>query len=145
MTNPEVQLGLIVSVLDVATDSDIHYLDRQTGQIVTVSDAFDDDDADDLTALMVEDMPERFAALPGTEQTGRIRALFALAEADEDRRQRLLAAARHLYAHAEFPEALEALGLTEAWTAFREQELTRIAEEWAEVHGITLARREMQD
>lgn len=133
----QVPLELIVSVLAVTSADTIHYLDTQTGEIVSVTDPFDDDAPNELLELAVEDA--RYIPLPGFEEVEAedIRVRFADAQ-NEDVRRELARTARGLYAAMEFPLAVRDAGLQAAWDSFHDEALAGLAARWAADKGIGL-------
>mgnify|MGYP006425226669 CR=1 FL=1 len=161
-TSASVPLAEVVEALEMQTEEMTFYLDRKTGRVdpvfdeawpdadtedeacETASDA-DDNDLDDFDdpaawARAVEaDVEGRFVALPSKFDIHdwEMMKRFAL-EVGEKEADTLHDAIRGRGAFRRFKDAVQRLGLTDAWHAFRDAEYAAIARDWAEANDVVL-------
>lgn len=150
---PQVKLSSIVEALDIQNDETLAYLDRQTGQVLVVSD--EDlraaEDGDDLTdypewqrasieqakAVQADDIG-RFVPLPDRfeiDEWGMMSA-FALSLDDPATSERLLNAIHGRGAFRYFKDRVHEADLADRWYKFRDDQHHRVALKWCEANGI---------
>jgi hypothetical protein len=153
---PRVKLSAIVDALDMQSDETHAFLDKQTGEVVVLSDeelraAEDGDDLDDYPEWQRENV-ERAKAVQADEggDGGRFLPLpdrfeinewdmmrdFAAGLENEDHAEALLNAIHGRGAFRYFKDRVHELGLADAWYTFRDGQYRQAALDWCEVHGI---------
>ena len=149
-----VALEDVVAEMDLLNDLWTAYLNRRTGEFVTVTDEdgtlVDSEDAEGLSDWRPEGLPElgevvdsdEFLALPDKFDIHEYRMMerFSLGVEDEGMREALLGAIRGRGAFRRFKEVVQECGLAEAWYAYRNQSFEAIAVEWLEANGIAYTR-----
>jgi len=151
----EVSLDEVVTAMDLPGDDLVSYLNRRTGELVTVTEedlrAAESDtepaDASDWQAEMVAKAREvlqsdDFLALPDKFEIHEyaIMERFCWQVEDEPVRNALLARIRGRGAFRRFRELLSESGITDQWYAYRQHALEEIAAEWLEANGIAYVR-----
>lgn len=150
-------MPLPVSVREVASEMDLQndearaYLNRSTGELITIIDEHvrlveRGYDPDAVPEWMQETLPkvqevlesEEFLALPSPWDIHewKIMERFCYTVGDEDHREQLLHAIRGRGAFRHFRNTSTRLGLRQDWYAFRDAALEEIAVEWLEAHEI---------
>jgi Uncharacterised protein family (UPF0158) len=140
----------IVDAIESQSNEGEAYLDPETGEIVQVSE---DERAlveqggshDDLPAWQRELIPkvrqalesDRFLALPDRFEVHEwaVMERFSL-EQNERARKVLLSAIHGSGAFRHFRDAVERLGLLDAWYRYREEAIEQIARDWLEEHKL---------
>jgi len=151
-----VNLQDIVDSLSMMFDEMQSFVDRDTGEVVTVSlddlRAADGDGSEDEIDEMAEEdavdpawsiarNPGRYARLPSRHEVNAWETLreFCLTVDSPMRRDRLLAAIQGRGAFRSFKNLASEYGLLDEWYAFEESELRRIACHWCEENGVPYA------
>ncbi len=153
---PETVVALddVVTEMDLPNDSWTAYLNRRTGQFITVTDEdgtlVDGEEPEGLfdrhpdDALHVGEalLSGDWLALPNKFDIHEYRFLerFSLGVEDAQVRAALLQAIRGRGAFRRFKEVIHAHGIAEAWYAYRQQSFEAIAVEWLEANGIAYTR-----
>jgi hypothetical protein len=151
-----VALDDVVAEMDVPNDAWTTYLNRHTGQFVTmtdegealtegeVSEGLFDRQPDDPLHVAEAMMSGVWLALPSKFDIHEYRLLerFSLGLEDPEVRAALLQAIQGRGAFRRFKEVIHEYGIAEAWYAYRQQSLEAIAVEWLEANGIAYARKE---
>lgn len=141
--------------MDLANDAWTAYLNRRTGELVTVTD-------EDQRLVEAGEEPEGlpewqretlakvrealesddFLALPGKFEIHEYRIMerFSLGVEDVGVREALLQAIRGRGAFRRFKEVIHERGVAEAWYAYRQQALEDIAVDWLEANGVAYSR-----
>lgn len=146
-----VALEDVVAEMDLPNDSWSAYLNRQTGQLITLTD-----DDGTLVDGQPEPQPEDPSQVPEMLESNdwvalpdkfdiheyRIMERFSLGVEDIEVREALLQAIRGRGAFRRFKEVIHERGVAEAWHAYRQQSFEAIAVEWLEANGIPYRRGE---
>jgi hypothetical protein len=162
MTEKQGSRSVVVSLDDVVMEMDLPnddwsaYLNRRTGELVTVTDEDQglvegEEDTEDLPDWQRERLPKVREALESDEflplpskfdiHEYRIMERFSLEVENADVREALLQAIRGRGAFRRFKEVIHERGVTEAWYAYRQQVLEDIAIDWLEANGIAYSRK----
>lgn len=153
---PEIVVAVedVVAEMDVPNDSWTSYLNRHTGEFITVTDEdgtlLDGSEPESLSALPTGDRPRLgdalesvdWLALPDKFEIHEYRLLerFSLGVEDAGVRAALLQAIRGGGAFRRFKEVVHEQGIAEAWYSYRQQSYESIAVEWLEANGIAYTR-----
>ena len=162
MTKTKGGLSIMVSLRDVVAEMDLPndewtaYLNRRTGELVTLTDddarlaEQEEEEATDLPDWQQEQLPkvrevlgsDDFLALPDKHEINEYGIMedFCLGLEDPALRDALLRAIRGPGAFRRFKDAIHDRGVADAWYAYREQALEAIAVEWLEANGIPFSR-----
>ncbi len=154
-------MGVIVSVKDVVNEMDglmdehHAYLNRRTGELITLSseelstaeDEVDISQYPDWQQEIIEKAKEviddeDFLPLPSKfdiHEYG-IMEEFCSSVQDQETREDLLDRIRGRGAFRRFKDAIYSFGIEEAWHQFRQEGLEKIAIEWLEEHDIPYTR-----
>ena len=139
-----VNLQDIVDELSTMFDENKSFVDRETGEVITVSlddlhaaEEEDEEDADKTCLAIVKD-PGRYAWLPTKHDFNSWEIMREFCEEVEPpkRRDRLLAAIHGRGAFRYFKDLATEFGIIDEWYAFEEDALRDIAREWCEENGI---------
>jgi hypothetical protein len=133
-----VTLQSVVDEMDVLNEDWIAYINRRTGQLVTIT-YYDREESTE--ALQAEDSPD-FIALPSKFDIHEysIMERFCASIADSRLREELFSAIRGSGAFARFKASVRGLGVEDAWYSFRQQTLESIAASFLEAHDIPYQR-----
>lgn len=156
MSPLSVKLDDILEALDSAGDEHDYYFDKQTGEIILLTnediEAAEDDelssDAPDwqrdsiLKAREVLSNPEGFVPLPGQFEIHEYKIMedFCLAYDDSRIGQELLRLIKGSGAFRRFKNAINEMGIADAWYEFKRRALEKIAIEWLEENKISYSR-----
>jgi uncharacterized protein UPF0158 len=156
---PEIVVALedVVEEMDVPNDSWTTYLNRHTGEFVTLTDegeALSEDEVpeglldrhpDDPLHAAEDLMSGEWLALPSKFDIHEYRMLerFGTGVEDPEVRATLLKAIQGGGAFRRFKEVIHEYGIAEAWYAYRQQSLEAIAVEWLDANGIAYSRKEV--
>ena len=147
-----VSLQDVIEAMDVPNSEWAAYLNPSTGEIaiVTEEDRYaleEAEEAEQLPEWQRELLPkirevvesEDYLQLPDPFEIHEwsIMERFCYTEEDPERRDELLGAIHGRGAFSHFRQAIQRLGLLEAWYRFREQAYEEIAKEWLEFHQIS--------
>jgi hypothetical protein len=150
-----VSLHDVVEAMDVLGEEWTAYLNRKTGELVTVTEeerrlVEEEDGPEGVPDWQAEMLPkvrevlesEDFLALPGKFEIHEYRIMerFCLEFEDAGVREVLLRAIRGRGAFRRFKDVLHERGIAEAWYAYREQALEEIAVGWLEANGVAYRR-----
>ncbi len=155
----EVKLEAIIEALELASDEASSYLDRESGEVHTLTEEEFNLAEDEETVL--EDLPkwqreavelarrirksegERFLALPGKFDVHEWAIMDRFSESLEDARVRddLHSGIRGAGAFRMFKSLLTEYNLWDAWNRFKQAELRQLAIGWCEEHGMTYRER----
>lgn len=137
--------------MDVASHEHHAFIDKRSGELVTVSDeeirlVEEGYDPEEVPAWQRETLPkvqevlesEDYLALPSQWEINEYRIVerFCHAVAAEDHQEELLRAIRGRGAFRYFKDMLSRLGLWQVWQQYRDEALAEIAVGWLEEHGI---------
>lgn len=154
-----VSLREVVNEMDVFSDEHTAYINRKTGELITLSReelalAEDPDAAEDAPEWQQELLPkarevlesEDFLPLPSKFEIHEwaIMERFADSLTDETDSEELLAALHGRGAFRRFKDAVQRLGMAEAWYRFREAAFEEIAIEFLDAKGIAYRREPRQ-
>lgn len=154
-----VSLDDIVAHMDLPNDDWTAYLNRRTGELVTVTDrdqelAEAEETPEDLPKWQAEALPkvsealesDDFLELPGKLEIDEYRMMeyFSFEVEDARVRNELLQAIRGRGAFRRFKEIIHERGIADAWYAYRQHALEEIAVDWLEANGIAFGRRKPQ-
>jgi hypothetical protein len=146
-----VSLKDVVEAMDLPNNDWVSYLNRDTGEIVTVTDedrqvVEEDEDIEHLPDWQKENLPkvrealesDRFLELPTSFDIHEWSLLerFSRDRAAATERQELLDAIHGAGAFRSFRGAIRRLGIEDEWYAFRASSLEQIAKDWLEANGI---------
>ena len=150
-----VSLHDVVAGMELPNDAWTAYLNRRTGELVTVTDEDQrlvgaEEVPEDLPEWQREMLPkvrealesDDFLALPGKFEIHEYRIIerFSLGVEDAEVREALLQAIRGRGAFRRFKEVIHERGVAEAWYAHRQQALEDIAIDWLEANGVAYSR-----
>jgi hypothetical protein len=133
-----VSLQSVVDEMDVMNEDWIAYINRRTGQLVTITDY---DREESTEALQAEDSPD-FIALPSKFDIHEysIMERFCASISDSRLREELFSAIRGSGAFSRFKGVIRSSGVEDAWYSFRQQALESIAASFLEAHAIPYER-----
>ena len=133
-----ISLQAVVDEMDVLDDDWVAYVNRRTGQLVTVTEY---DHEESTEALQAESSPD-FLALPSEFDIHEYSLIerFSGSVCDSVHRQELLSAIKGHGAFGRFREAARRLDLEEEWYSFRQESLESIASGFLDAHGIPYKR-----
>lgn len=141
--------------MDLLNDTWTAYLNRRTGEFVTVTDEDQrlveaGEDPEDLLEWQRESLSkvreavesDDCLALPSKFEIHEYRIMerFSLGIEDIGVREALLQAIRGRGAFRRFEKVIYECGIAEAWYAYRQQALEAIAVDWLEAHEIACSR-----
>jgi len=141
--------------MDLPNDSWTAYLNRRTGELVTVTDEDQrlvegGENPEGLPEWQRETLPkvrdalesDDFLALPGKFEIHEYRIMerFTLEVEKPEIREALLQGIRGRGAFRRFKEVIHERRLTEAWYAYRQLAFEGIAADWLETNGIAYTR-----
>lgn len=153
---PRVKLSTIIDALEMPGDEAHAFLDKQTGEVVVLSDeelraAENDDDPADYPEWQRENIEQakavqadegsdggRFIPLPDRfeiDEWDMMRDFTAGLE-NEDHAEVLLNAIHGRGAFRYFKDRVHEMGLADAWYKFRDGRYRQAALDWCEAHGI---------
>lgn len=151
-----VKLNDVIEALEAAEDEHAHYLDKDTGEIVLITNeemeaAEDDEPLSEypdwqresiLKAREIFNSDERFIALPDQSDIDEYQIMedFCLGYADRRVGEDLHRLIKGSGAFRRFKNAINSRGADQAWYGFRRMEFERIAIEWLETEGIPYTR-----
>jgi hypothetical protein len=141
----------IIEAMDLPNQEWTSYVNRDTGEIVTVTDeehrmVENDEDLDDLPEWQQETLPkareavesDRFLALPSSFEIHEWSIMQRFAQEHSDPRQsdEMLHALHGRGAFRMFKSAIRQLRIEGDWYRFRDAALEEIAKDWLEANGI---------
>ena len=149
----KVKLSEILNALEFQSDQSHAYVDRQTGEVVELTDeelgmAEDEEDMHlipdwekelvEKAKMVLEEEGERFVALPDRFEINEWDMMrdFAMSVEDEALSESLMRAIHGPGAFRYFKDKIHEAGIAEKWYAFREAAYRELAEEWCRDHGI---------
>ena len=137
MTLP-VSLQSVVDEMDVLNDDWVAYINRRTGQLVTVTEY---DREESTEALQAEESPD-FIPLPSKFDLHEysIIASFCESVSNAGLQRELSSAIRGSGAFRRFKDALRRSGADDDWYAFRQAALEPIASSFLDARGIPYER-----
>jgi len=148
----------VVNEMDVISDEHSAFLNRQTGELVTLSGeelsaAEEDDDIDDYPEWQQEVIikakevleSDDFLALPSKFDIHEYSIMedFCFSVADDKIRGGLLGKIRGSGAFRRFKNAIRMNGIEEDWYSFRQEAFEKIAIDWLEENRISYAKDEI--
>ena len=133
-----VSLAAVVEEMDVMNDDWVAYINRRTGQLVTVTEY---DREESTEALQAEDSPD-FVALPSKFDLHEYSIIerFCQAASDQTLAEELASAIQGSGAFRRFKDAIRRHGIEYEWYAFRESAFASIAASFLDAHGIPYKR-----
>jgi hypothetical protein len=146
-----VRLRDVIDAMDLPNQDWQSYLNRDTGEIVTVTDedrdlVEDDPDQEDLPDWQREALSkarealesDRFLLLPGSFEIHEwsIMERFGQERGSARQRDELLDALHGRGAFRMFKSAIRRLGIEEEWYRFRDSAFEEIAKDWLESNGV---------
>jgi hypothetical protein len=153
-TGMRVKIDKILEGMEFQSDTSASYLNRRTGEVVTVSDEYRDAAEDDDIDLEERADWEReeirlagevlesddYIPLPDRFEIDEYRMMerFSLSVDDERIRDELLRAIRGSGAFRRFKDAVHHHGVAEAWYEFRDRAFEAVAREWCEDNDIEI-------
>jgi hypothetical protein len=142
----------VVNAMDGLSDEHSAFLNRYTGELVTLSDeeisaAEEDDNVDEYPELQ-KDMiikakevisSDDYLQLPSKFDIHEYHIIeeFCCSVEDDKTRELLLDKIRGRGAFSRFKDAIHKNGIEEEWYRFRQEELKKIAIDWLEVNQIS--------
>jgi hypothetical protein len=154
---PPVKLRDLTDALDMSSEESGSWLDRHSGQVITVDNdviaAVDSSEADtmpdDLDDWQEEQVPAaraisagdpRYLALPDKFDFHEYRHMekFIGTVADADKADELWRAIKGKGAFRYFKDTAARLDLIDDWYGYRDAALSRFILDWAEVNGVTV-------
>ena len=154
-----VSLSAVIEQMDLITDEATAYINRKTGELITLTDeevalAEDPDEADEAPQWQKDLLPkarevlasEDFLPLPGKFEIHEwsIMERFARSLTDAAVGDELDAALHGRGAFRRFKDAVHRLGIVDEWYRFRDAALEEIAVEFLDAHGIAYDRELQQ-
>jgi hypothetical protein len=154
---PLVLLRDVALEMDVLNEEWTAYLNRRTGELITVTDeearaVEAGDESEDVPEWQRDLLPkirevlesDEYLALPGKLEIHEyaIMERFCAGVENAALRDELLGAIRGRGAFGRFKDLIRGRGIVEAWHRYRERALEAIAAEWLEAHGIAYSREE---
>jgi hypothetical protein len=150
---PRVKLSAIIDAIETQSDETHAFLDRQTGQVLVLSDeelgaADDGDDISDYPEWQRENIEHakavqaeeggRFLPLPDRFEVNEWEMMrdFATSLDDEAQGEAVLNAIHGRGAFRYFKDRIHEMGLAEAWYKFRDGQYRQAALDWCEAHGV---------
>lgn len=147
----KVKLNDLVEGMDFQTDESASFLNKDTGDIVTVTDeefraAEEDEPTNEtpdwmqeavkianevLTSDAYPELPSKFDI-----QEHRIMERFSLAQRDDLLRDELYNGIKGRGAFRRFKELIHRHGIADEWSRYRGEALRQVAIDWCEEHGI---------
>jgi hypothetical protein len=153
-----VKLNDVIEALDGVGEEHTHYLDKHTGEIVSITneemEAAEEDELISeypdwqresiLKAREIIDSDERFVALPDQFEIHEYKIMEDFCLAFENRRvgENLYRLIKGSGAFKRFKDAIYSKGIEEAWYEFRQTEFERIAIQWLQEEGIPYTRED---
>ncbi|MGB7623115.1 MAG: UPF0158 family protein [Terriglobia bacterium] len=159
MTTPVVSLKAVIAEMDVMDDSHTAFLNKRTGELITLvddeiydlPDELGHDDAPPWQKEMIEKKrevldSEDYLELPSKFDIHEwaIMEKFCLSLDDPELRNELLSKIHGSGAFRLFKDTIHQRGMAEAWYVFREKAFEKIAIGWLEVNQIAF-RRDTQE
>jgi hypothetical protein len=145
----------VIQEMDMQTDEDEGYLNKRTGELITLSaedlsaveDDLDIDDYPDWYKEVIKKAKEvvgsdEYLTLPSKYEIHEYRIMekFCYSMQDQDMGDKLLDAIKGPGAFRRFKDAIRLLDIEEEWARYRQGELEKIAIDWLEEHGIPYSR-----
>jgi hypothetical protein len=155
-----VSLSDVIEQMDLTTDEATAYINRQTGELITVTDeelalAEDPDEAEAAPQWQKDLLPkarevmasEDYIPLPSKFEIHEwsIMERFARSHTDAAVSDELDAALHGRGAFRRFKDAVHRLGIADEWYRFRDAALEEIVIEFLEAHGIAYHREPRQE
>jgi len=146
-----VSLRDVVDALDMASDTLSSYLNRKTGEIVSLTEdtmltADDDDDLDGISEWEREEVlrardvrdSDDYIGLPGRYEIDEYRIMedFCYSLEDEGLKGDLLYAIEGRGAFRRFKDTIHRRGIEKDWYKYHDGKLKEIAADWLEANGI---------
>jgi len=138
-----VNLQDIVDELSMMFDGNRSYVDRETGEVVTVAveelgAVEDGEEEPDETAVSILENPQRYERLPDKHDVNDWETMREFCESVESPEQRghLLSAIRGNGAFGRFRTLSAAYNILEEWYAWRDEALWNLARDWCEENDI---------
>lgn len=137
MDKTQIDLGEFVFALEWQSDETASYLDVETGQIVAVSDLFDDEGRQSQDEI--EENPERYRYIEPIDSNESFRMMARFVDSlPEGEAQRLLA--KSLQRRSPFrnfkDDLYEFPDVQNQWYKFHNEQLVQMAKEWLEAEEI---------
>jgi len=155
-----VLLRAVAAEMDVLSEEWTAYVNRRTGELITVTDEdaravddeadeneFPDGKSDELTKIREVLTSEEFLPLPSKFDIDEYRIMERFCEQVEEPRLRdeLLRAIRGSGAFGRFKSLAHRRGVIDAWYTFRDGALEDFAAKWLEANGIPYVREQPVD
>ncbi|MCD6393542.1 MAG: hypothetical protein J7M40_08540 [Planctomycetes bacterium] len=137
MDKTQIDLNELVFVLEWHSDETASYLDVETGQIVQVSDLFDD--ADERLREQIEENPERYRYIEPIDSHEGFRMMSRFVDSlPEGEAQKVLAKSlQRRSPFRNFKDDLYEFGdVQKQWYKFHNEQLVQAAKEWLEAEEI---------
>jgi predicted thioesterase len=137
---PIVKLSEIVSNIEMISDGDYAFYNELTGEYYWRSDFSDDDDRD-------LDFEEGWLRLPNQRDAGEYDMMtdFADTVTNSRKREQLEVALSGRGAFRRFKDAVNRLGIADAWYAFRDRRYLEFARDWCIEEELPYDRSELPD
>jgi hypothetical protein len=149
-----VKVASIVDELGVAPDEARFYLDRETGEVVLLTEEMSSDLEGRLSdppdwqlelmelAKKVDADPDRYVSLPDRFEVHEwdIMRRFVQTVDDDRAYEQLMDAIHGRGAFRHFKDTIHPLGIADDWYQFRDRAFEEIAIAWLEEHGIPYTR-----
>ena len=148
-----VSLRDVVDEMQMLSDESTVYLNRKTGELITITqeewdtlerdpETLADWEREDLSKLREIDESEDYLALPSQFDIHEYSIMERFCQGIEDDQQRvdLLNAIRGSGAFRYFKDTIHRFGIQDDWYRFRDEALERIAADWLDDHQIRYKR-----
>ena len=153
-TMPAISLAAVIEALDMQSDEVRSYLDPESGEIITFNDEeaqiAEGNDWESAPDWMKQQLPkikralddDRMLPLPDRIHIDEWRMMqnFAAEDSQCACRHELSSAAGGAHAFRRFKDAVNRLGLEQAWYRYRDAAYHRVAQEWLEQNNIPYTR-----
>lgn len=147
----QVKLNDVIEGIESQSDSLHSYLNKQTGEIVLISEeelmaAEDDEDVEDYADWEAENIEiakqiletDHYLSLPGRFDMDEYRLMekFSLSITDESVREDIYSSIKKKGAFGRFRDKVHEYGLTDLWYEYRDSEIKELARMWCEENQI---------
>lgn len=139
MAKVRIDEGWLLMALDSGDGMESWYLDRQTGEVIRLSDFDELEEEEEIRESIHDDEEDRYLAIPSlsSHEGFRIMEDFAASQKDERVRGVLMDALDRRRPFRAFKDALLGLGeVREQWFKYHEDRLREHARDWLRVEGV---------
>ena len=147
--NAKVKLEDIIEALDICSDALFCYVNKKTGEVVSVSEEYfnyNEDDMDDIAEWEREEISlakaiensDDYLSLPDQYEVNEYQLMefFCIALPDGTVKEKMLYSIKGKGAFRRFKDAVHEYGLAESWYQYRNACIKDFAIEWCEQNGF---------